>query len=91
MTVARGVRSGANCVAERGRLGSFENRSTLPPASRSAATTACASPDQPSVKSANALSDALLRVGGSWHGGYAARKSLASFTSSRILRQLQLT
>ncbi len=91
MTVARGVRSGANCVAEPGRLGSFENRSTLPRGSRSTATTACASPNQPSVKSANALSGARLRAGDSWHGGYAARKSPASFTSSRILRQLQLT
>ena len=49
MTVARGVRSGANCVAERGRLGSFESHSTLPPGRRSTATTACASPNQPSV------------------------------------------
>jgi hypothetical protein len=35
ITVARGVRSGANCVKERGPLRSFENRSTLLPQGRS--------------------------------------------------------
>jgi hypothetical protein len=63
MTVARGVRSGANCVAERGRLGSFENHSTLPPESRSTANDGMRVTQPTFGGPANALSCALLRAG----------------------------
>jgi hypothetical protein len=41
MTLAHAVPSGANCVAEPGRLRSFENRSTLPPAGAPTAKSGC--------------------------------------------------